>query len=118
MGPQATTAHGWSNAYFRSMATRRINNPTPTTNAAIRNRVSAARTFFDGAPAGRAAGVVGLAPATDPAATSGPVGLVSIGSGGTSAVPLGEFGQRSVVRGQFRVFAVIISDVGDRHDHP
>src|SRR6478752_3907558 len=101
IGPQIATNCGRSKKYLSTIAAHRISRPQPTMNAAILYRLNAAMTFADfGLPAfGRAdgafAGVV--------------VSVMSpAGSTGTTAVLLGQGGQRLVVRGQFGIVGIFL----------
>src|SRR6478735_534795 len=115
IGPQIATAWGTSNTYLSTIVRHRMSSPTPTTNAATRYRPRAALIFGG-------SWVVGTAPVAGVPARAGcwagvRSAVLSADSGGTFAVLLGEFGQCTVVRGQFGVVIVIVPDGGDREDH-
>src|SRR6478609_3534096 len=115
IGPHTSTACGTSNTYLSTIVRHRISSPTPTTNAATRYRPSA-DLIFGGSR------VVGPAPVGGVVARAGfwagvRPAVVSADSGGTFAVLLGEFCERTVVRGEFGVVIVIVPDAGDREDH-
>src|SRR6478752_6828220 len=115
IGPQTATAWGRSNTYLSTIVRHRMSSPTPTTNAAMRYRPSAALIFGGNGEVGPASvpGVVARAGCWVGVRSA----VVSADSGGTFAVLLGEFGQRTVVRREFGGIVVIVPDRGDREDH-
>src|SRR6478609_2343624 len=106
MGPQIATNCGMSKRYLSTIVPQRISSPQPTTNAAIRYRLNAARIFGD------------IVPAACPAAGLGVAVMSPAGSTGTTAVLLCQGGERLVVRGQFGVVGIVLRHGGDAQHDP